>query len=259
MAKKQSDYAQKTLTEYGAFLYFNKIKEKEFYRDVESYKRADASKQTINRFETKYKGLFDGTFSTKSSRSSFLGSYRRAVNPKNIKNIKNNNISSFGYQMRTNTVKGRQPKPSKRAKKGEVRYGKDYTDISKKDGKIIKFKDVLYIDNILIASLKNIKDVKNIKQLQGSGLFMYQEVHYIINYNLYMKDARGNWIKQANPDTPDHSFFITFPSKISTSKTLVELRNVCQGLYDIWIAKMSEYNYMIDILDEKMRIIRIAE
>jgi len=194
----------------NAIINLKKINNQEFFNDINSLKDKSLG---IRAFKKKYIELFDGTFGKGyTSKTSFLGSYRRNMNPKYYNQSKSKNVVEFNQELRFNTTE--KPLIDKKVK---IKFPKSTKSISGSkltESSKNRYKEKLGYIGFAKIEISRLKQTWNLHEVRKHGFqTIYQEIQFRVNYSVV--DIDGNII------TPD--IWITIRSNISPTDTLIWL------------------------------------
>lgn len=180
------------------------ISKQEFFDDISLIK---PKKAKYKWFKVKYSELFDGTYAEYKSKESFLGSYRRNINPKYYNQSQSKNVVKFNQELRFETIyKVKiQEKIAKKFKTTKTTK----TVVSTKD---IYQEKIGYL-GFARFEVSKLNQVWTLNKIVKNSLFSFQEIQFRLKYDLI--DELGNVVY------PD--IWITIRSNVSTSLTLLEL------------------------------------
>lgn len=237
---KQSEQFAKDI---AILIQFKGISDKKFFNDVKKLKKSQISK---GKFIVDYENLFNGNIRPYGKKAfqeykkgqiskddyenkaieSFLGSYRRSTNPEIYSKSDFDDTIIFNKSMRERTQIER---------------------ISRKE--IEKFYDKKEYEGMDYESISKLKNVKDLKVVKQNNLFPYQQVNFLINYDLYDKDdnlyVSNDWI--------------TFSSKISFEKSLKELYRKVEIVFYQWLDDLEQSEFQVSIRSIETKVYRFAD
>lgn len=208
----------------NAIINLKKIDNQEFFNDVNSLKDKSLG---IKAFKKKYIELFDGTFGKGyTSKTSFLGSYRRNMNPKYYNQSKSKDVVEFNQELRFNTTE--KPKIDKKVK-AKFKSTKSISGTKLTASSKTQYKEKLGYIGFAKTEIGKLKQTWNLKEVYKHNLVAYQEIQFRVNYAVV--DIDGNII------TPD--IWITIRSNISPNDSLL-------WLYDYAFDKFLEFVMLLE-------------
>jgi len=222
------------------------ITKQEFFNDINGLKSKTIG---IKTFKIKYIELFDGTFSkykatkTTSLKDSFLGSYRRNMNPKYYNQSKSKNVIAFNQELRFNTTE--KPKIDKKIKKKFPNSTKSISGTKLYESSKTKYKEKIGYLGFAKTEVGKLKQTWNLKEVYKYNLVAYQEIQFRVNYSVV--DIDGNiitsniWITIRSNISPndsllwlyDYAFnqFMEFVMLLEQSKLFIKLNKVCTYVF----------------------------
>ena len=233
-----SKQVNKFTNDVEAVIGLNKISRQEFFVDINGLKDKSLG---IKAFKSKYIELFDGTFSkykaskTTSLRDSFLGSYRRNMNPNYYNQVKSKKVIQFNQELRFETTE----KELIRKK-----IGKKFKTTTAKVKRIkttTKFHENKAYLGFARSEVARLRQTWELKEVIDNKLHASHEIQIRLNYDVI--DENGNivnidiWNTFRSNYTPtetlltmyDKTFekIIQFISWLEQSKLFIKLRKVC--------------------------------
>jgi len=246
MTQDYSSSVNKFTRNLNAIINSKKISNMEFLNDINELKSKDLSNKA---FISKYNDLFNGNFSfygkkyektsnfEKKAIESFLGSYRRNINPNYYNQSTSQNVKDFNRDMRfTTTEKRRIDKKIKETFK-QTKHSRKIE--SSKD----KYKETLGYKGFARNEVGFLKETWLLNKT--NSLFAFQEIQFRLNYDLI--DDNGNivfsdiWITiRSNVsstmkllDLYDYAFdkVLEFIATLEQSKLFIKLKLVCTYVF----------------------------
>jgi len=210
----------------------NQISRKEFFIDINGLKDKSLG---INAFKSKYIELFDGTFSRYKDRNSFLGSYRRNINPNFYNQVKSKKVIQFNQELRFETTEKEliRKKISKNFKTTTAKVNREKTTT--------KFHENKGYFGFARSEVARLKQTWELKEVIDNKLHASQEIQIRLNYDVI--DENGNIVNtdiwntfRSNYDKSDSLLnrydiafekIIEFISWLEQSKLFIKLKKVC--------------------------------
>lgn len=212
----------------------HKINNQEFFNDVNQLK---TNQITFRIFRTKYIELFDGTTAKFKNKDSFLGSYRRNINPNYFTQSKSKKVQTFNQEFRTYTITIPKTKVSSYYKvKPKTLQTKITKHISTKD----TYRHTIVFEGLAKDKLKHIKQAWQLQKIKQNNLFAYQDVHLVFNFDVYL--IQKEWYTYI----VESDIWLTFTSGISTKENLSKLFDV---------ALQNWFNYVVDLEQSDLFVI----
>lgn len=219
----------------NAVISLKNVSKSQFFDDINKIKTKQISEKDFIR---KYNQLFDGTIAKFKDTNSFLGSYRRNINPKYFNQSKDKDVIQFSKDLRIQTFTAI-PKRKTISKKTKSIQTKQ------------KFEQTLVFDGLAEFEVSKLKNVWNLSFVIKNNLFGFQAVHIVVNYNLV--NEKGIIVY------PD--LWITLPSGYSTQKaglTLHKLYLLVYKKFKEFIALAELSNLFLDIISIQTKVYREA-
>ena len=216
----------------NSIINLKKITNQEFYNDINNLK---SKKLGFRKFRNKYIELFDNTYAKYKSKESFLGSYRRNINPKYYNQSKSKDVIRTNQELRVKTLI--EPKIQKKILKKfkTTKVSKSITT-SKKE-----YKEKIGYLGFARFEVSRLTEVWNLNKVIVNKLIGFSEIQFRICYDLI--DDNGNiiysnqWITIRSNiskvlrilELYDYAFekFVDYVAKLEQSKLFIKLKKVC--------------------------------
>ena len=243
MVKKVIDFSKsvnKFTNNVNSVINLKNIPNTEFLNDVNELKSKDISNKD---FINKYNDLFNGNtsfygkkhFNTskfeKKAIESFLGSYRRNVNPKYYNQSTSQDIVDFNRDMRFLTME-KAYLDDKIAKTFRITKHVRTIKTSK-----VHYKEKIGYRGFAKTEISNLKETWELNKVVKNSLFSAQEIQFRLNYDLI--DDKGNIVYSDQ--------WITIRSNISPNRTLLNLYNDALDKVLQYIAKLEQSKLFIKL------------
>jgi len=221
-----------------AIIGLKKISRQEFFVDINGLKDKSLG---IRAFKSKYIELFDGTFSTyratktTSVRDSFLGSYRRNMNPNYYNQVKSKNVIQFNQELRFETTE------KEKIRKKISKNFKTTTAKVRREKTTTKFHENKGYFGFARSEVARLKQTWELKEVIENKLHASHEIQIRLNYDVV--DENGNivntdiWNTFRSNYTPSETLLnrydiafdkiIEFISWLEQSKLFIKLKKVC--------------------------------
>lgn len=225
------------------------LSREQFFYEVKQLKKSDYGNNTLlenTNFGKKFPELTNGVIANYSTKSSFLGSHRKATNENYFNYYNSEALKDFAIDNREGTIFSKREQNIQR-KKGIEKSKK----IIKKPTKILKdkpFVDIRTFDSTNISNIRNLTNVNDLKVVKESNYFGTQQVNIAIEY--YVIDKYGNIYPNR---------WISFSSGLSAKKILLDLYDkVYDDLVD-WFESMEQSEFQVIIVNENLKVYRYAD
>jgi len=202
----------------NAIISLNNISKQEFFDDINKIKPKGTPYKW---FKDKYIELFNGTFSKYKSKESFLGSYRRNINPIYYNQSGSKKVIKFNQELRFDTI--HKEKIQKKVKK-KFKLIKTETKVKATS---VKYDERIGYRGFARIEVSHLKETWELNKVIKNNLFASQEIQFRIKYDLV--DSNGNVIYKDQ--------WITVRSNISSQETNLSLLY----LYDYAYRRLIEY------------------
>lgn len=221
------------------------ISKQEFFNDVNNLK---SNQIGIKDFKNKYSDLFNGNIAKFKNKDSFLGSYKRNINPNYYKQSKSKDVINFNAEFRTRTiyipkVEKKQISTKKVSKSEQISYKSDKN----------KFKSHLRYNGFAEKQINNLTNVYDLQKIKKNKLFGSQEVQLQLNYNTFFYDNDGFKVYIA------YDNWITFRSKLTKEKSLKNRLEVAKEKMIDFIVSMQQSDYQIEIIGIYTHVYRYGD
>ena len=241
-----SKQVNKFTNDITSIIGLKKISRQEFFIDINALKDKSLG---ITAFKSKYIELFDGTFSKyKSSKKtsmkdSFLGSYRRNMNPNYYNQVKSKDVIQFNQELRFETTEKEKVR-KKIAKKFKTTSAKTTTIKT-----TTKFHENKGYFGFARSEIMRLKQTWNLKEVVSNNLFSEQEIQIRLNYDVI--DIDGIIIQS--------DIWNTFRSNNTSSETLIYLYDDAFEKVLDFVSRLEQSKLFIKLIRVCTYVIRNAE
>jgi len=219
------------------------ISKMEFLNDINELKSKDLTQKA---FISKYNDLFNGVYSffgkkyhnttqfEKQAINSFLGSYRRNINPNYYNQSISKDVVNFNRDMRFTTTEKRKIDDKIKKTFNQTKHSRKI-ETSKQ-----QYREILGYKGFARKEVSFLKQVWNLNKIIDNNLFGYQEIQFRLNYDVI--DSNNN-IVQSNIWTTIRSNL----SSKSIGKRLLEQYDIAYNRVLEFIAKLEQSKLFIKL------------